>query len=179
MLSTDPMAVVRYAAFLRGVSPMNLQMSALGRCLEAAGMSRVKTVRSSGNVVFDARAASEASLERKLEKAMDQALGRSFLTFVRSVDSLQALLAADPFSKYRLAAGSKRIVTFLRNPPEAAPTLPIAADGARILCMAGREAFMAYVPGPKSAAFMALIEKTLGKEVTTRTWDTVQKVANA
>jgi uncharacterized protein (DUF1697 family) len=179
MLSTDSMAVVRYAAFLRGVSPMNLQMSALGRCLEAAGMTEVKTVRSSGNVVFNARAAREASLERKLEKAMSQALGRSFLTFVRSVDSLQALLAADPFSKFRLAAGSKRIVTFLRNPPEATPTLPIAVDGARILCVAGREAFMTYVPSPKGAAFMGLIERTLGNELTTRTWDTVRKVANS
>jgi uncharacterized protein (DUF1697 family) len=173
------MAVIRYAAFLRGVSPMNLKMSALGRCLEAAGMSAVKTVRSSGNVVFDARATSERSLERKLEKAMNQALGRSFLTFVRSVETLQELLAGDPFSRFRLATDSKRIVTFLRSPPEVAPALPLAVGGARILGIAGREAFMTYVPGPKAAAFMTLIEKTFGAEVTTRTWDTVRKVADA
>ena len=35
----------------------------------------------------------------------------------------------------------------------------------------------AYVPGAKGPVFMTLIEKTFGKDVTTRTWDTVQKVA--
>jgi uncharacterized protein (DUF1697 family) len=48
----------RYLAFLRGVSPMNAKMSELKRCFEAAGYTDVKTVLSSGNVAFDARAAS-------------------------------------------------------------------------------------------------------------------------
>ncbi len=50
-------------------------------------------------------------------------------------------------------------------------------DGARILAVQGREAFTAYVPSPKGPVFMTLIEKTFGKDVTTRTWDTVAKVA--
>lgn len=33
------------------------------------------------------------------------------------------------------------------------------------------------VPGPRGPVFMTLIEKSFGKEVTTRTWDTVAKVA--
>jgi uncharacterized protein (DUF1697 family) len=70
------MAVVRYAAFLRGVSPMNLQMSALGRCLEAAGMTEVKTVRSSGNVVFNARAAPR-SLTRAQAREGDESGARA------------------------------------------------------------------------------------------------------
>ena len=37
--------------------------------------------------------------------------------------------------------------------------------------------FSAYVPSPRGPVFMALIEKTFGKEVTTRTWETVEKVA--
>jgi hypothetical protein len=41
----------------------------------------------------------------------------------------------------------------------------------------GREVFTAYVPGPRGAVFMTLIEKTFGEEVTTRTWDTVSKIA--
>jgi hypothetical protein len=34
------------------------------------------------------------------------------------------------------------------------------------------------VRSPKGPVFMTLIEKTFGKEVTTRTWDTVKKAAN-
>jgi uncharacterized protein (DUF1697 family) len=37
----------------------------------------------------------------------------------------------------------------------------------------------AYVPGPRGPAFMRLIEKTFGQNVTTRTWETVGKILRA
>ena len=43
--------------------------------------------------------------------------------------------------------------------------------------MIDREVLTSYVPSPKGPVFMTLIEKTFGKDVTTRTWDTLQKVA--
>ena len=49
--------------------------------------------------------------------------------------------------------------------------------GARILTMKDRDIFSAYLPNPKGPVFMSLIEKTFGKDVTTRTWETVAKVA--
>ncbi|MFL5275881.1 MAG: hypothetical protein ACJ79T_05380, partial [Myxococcales bacterium] len=57
------------------------------------------------------------------------------------------------------------------------PSLPAELDGARILAIDGRNIFSAYVSSPKGPVFMTLIEKTFGKDVTTRTWDTVRKVA--
>src|SRR5678816_3988675 len=125
----------RYAALLRGVSPMNAKMPALRRAFEEAGFGEVRTVLGSGNVVFSAREASDAALERKVEAAMQKHLGRTFLTIIRSVEELQALLAAAPFAKYRLPAGPKRIVTFLREAPAREPAQLPAQDGARILLM--------------------------------------------
>ena len=167
-----------HAAFLRGVSPMNAKMPDLKRSFEAAGFDEVKTLLSSGNVVFRARAASEGALERRAEKAMNATLGRTFLTIVRSLDDLDELLASDPFASLRLAAGSKRVVTFLREPPGSKLSLPITVDGARIVALEDRAVFTAYVPSPRSAVFMTLIEKTFGEAVTTRTWDTLKKVAS-
>ena len=158
---------------------MNAKMPELKRCFEAAGFEDVKTVISSGNVVFDSRAASEASLQRKAEAAMKKHLGNAFLAIVRPVSALQEILASDPYERLRLPAGSKRIVTFLREEPEAKVKLPVVLDGARILAALGREVFSSYVPGPRGPVFMTLIEKTFGKDVTTRTWDTVKKVAGA
>ncbi len=37
--------------------------------------------------------------------------------------------------------------------------------------------FSAYLPTPKGPGFMTLIDKTFAKHVTTRTWDTIAKVA--
>jgi hypothetical protein len=52
----------------------------------------------------------------------------------------------------------------------------IELDGARILCRRGSEILSAYVPSPRGAVFMTLIENTFGEQVTTRTWETVRKV---
>jgi uncharacterized protein (DUF1697 family) len=169
----------RYAAFLRGVSPMNAKMPELKKAFEAAGFTEVKTVLSSGNVVFNAHKASEASLQRKAEAAMKQRLGQAFLTIVRPVDALRGMLASDPYREFRLAPSAKRIVTFLRDPHKSKLALPVEVESARILSQKGGEIFSAYVPTPKGAVFMTLIEKTFGKEVTTRTWETVTKVARA
>ena len=168
----------RYAAFLRGVSPMNCQMPALKRCFEAAGFSDVRTLLSSGNVVFNARAASPESLGRRAEKAMEQELGRTFETFVRPLGHLQRLVGSDPFARYRLPAAAKPLVIFLRDPaPDLA--LPIEDADASILECTGGEALAYYVPGPKGGAFMRVLERTFGKGITTRTLETVRKCAAA
>ena len=167
----------RYAAFLRAVSPMNAKMPELKKAFEAAGFEEVKTVLSSGNVVFTARAASNTSIQKKAEAAMEKRLGHSFLTIVRPVDMLRELLASDPYAPFGLPSNAKRIVTFLREAPTEKLRLPIEMHGATIHSMKGTEIFSSYLPTPKGPVFMTLIEKTFGKAVTTRTWETVRKVA--
>jgi uncharacterized protein (DUF1697 family) len=169
----------RYVALLRGVSPMNLKMPDLKRCCEDAGFGNVKTLLSSGNVVFDASVRSEATVARKLEATMAKRLGRSFQSIVRTASHLQGLIDADPWSAFELPVDAKRIVTFLPVPPETKIVLPPEKDGARMLAVQGSEVFSAYVPSPRGPVFMALIDKTFGKNVTTRTWNTVKKCASA
>ena len=158
---------------------MNAKMPALKACFEAAGFSEVRTLLSSGNVVFSARSSSSATLERRAEKAMQSELGRSFGTIVRSAEYLQQFLEAEPFSEFRLPATAKRVVTFLRNPASISLELPIERDGASILKFTGAEVLSAYVPGAKGPVFMSLLERTFGPGITTRTLDTVRKCAAA
>ena len=158
---------------------MNATMPALKRAFEAAGFTDVITVLSSGNAVFNARRSSESALQRKAEAAIRDTLGRTFLTIVRPVDMLQEMLASDPWRGCRLGPGAKRIVTFLREEPATRVVLPVEVDGARLLRLRGKELFSAYLPSPKGAVFMTLIERTFGKELTTRTADTVSRVARA
>src|SRR5262249_57221747 len=93
----------RYAALLRGVMPTNVKMPALKAAFEAAGFTDVRTVLSSGNVVFSAPAAADSSLERRAEAAMEKRLGRSFLTIVPPVDAPHAILAGDPYADVPIA----------------------------------------------------------------------------
>jgi uncharacterized protein (DUF1697 family) len=169
--------MARYAAFLRGVSPMNANMPGLKRAFELGGFTDVKTVLASGNVVFDTRMRSEEAIVRKAEAAMQEHLGRSFGTLVRPIEALRALLATDPYAPFEVSRTAKRVVTFLREEPDPTVALPAERNGARVLCVRGREAFTAYERSTEGPVFMKLIEETFGKDVTTRTWDSVAKVA--
>jgi len=116
---------------------MNAKMPALKAAFEVAGFVDVKTLLSSGNVVFSAPTASEARLQQRAEAAMMQQLGHAFLTIVRPLDALREMVASDPYGAFRLSPTAKRIVTFLREKPESKLALPIELEGARILLMRG------------------------------------------
>ena len=168
----------RHVALLRGVSPMNLKMPALKRCLEDAGFTNVRTLLSSGNVAFDSPRQSGSALARRLEAAMATSLDRSFWTVVRTTRHLQSLVDADPFAALDAPADSRKVVTFLREPIDNALRFPMEKNGAR-LAMQGLDIFTAYPPQSDHPAFMALLERTFGGAITTRTWDTVRKCAAA
>ena len=86
---------------------MNAKMPELVKAFEAAGFTDVRTVLSSGNVVFTAPAASEATLARRAEAAMTKRLGRAFPAIVRPIDALRRMLAADPYADYPRESGAK------------------------------------------------------------------------
>jgi len=152
--------------------PTNCKMPALKRAFEKAGFTNVVTVLGSGNVVFDARTTSVRALEKKAQEAS------GFPAFVRALGDLEKLLASDPYKGVPLAAQAKRIVTFVRHAPPADLELPIERDGARILRFAGGMVFSTYEPTPKGPVFMQIIGKAFGKEQTTRTWQTIEKVVS-
>lgn len=169
----------RFAAFLRGVSPMNAKMPELKAAFESAGFTNVRTLLSSGNVVFDAALTDEREIERLAEAAMHRALGSSFYTIVRGVDDLQRLLACDPYTAHGIPAEAKRVVTFMREARAPRLGLPLAQDYSSVFLHDGREVYSAYLPTGKGPIFMVLIERAFGKDVTTRTLDTVAKCAKA
>ncbi len=166
----------RYAALLRGVSPMNAKTPELRKAFESAGFEDVKTVLASGNVVFSAKAMASSTLAGRAEAAMKKTLGRSFSTIIRRIGELREVLGSNPYARFRLVRDSKRMVTFLHDALSTPIALPIERDGARILVVNGTEAFGTYRSG-RGPTFMKLIDETFGKDVTTRTWQTVEKIA--
>jgi len=166
----------RYAALLRGVSPLNAKMPELRAAFEAAGFLDVKTVLSSGNVLFGTPAGKAESLARQCEAALAAHLGRTFWTVVVPVAELRALVAADPWQAFKVPPAAKRVVSFLRETPATLPRFPVEKEGATIFALDDRIVFSAYLPHPKGPVFMTLIQKTFGEDVTTRTWDTVKRL---
>lgn len=170
--------MARYVALLRGISPLNATMAGLRAAFEAGGFGDVQTVLATGNVLFDAKKANETQLARRCEKVMEAHLGRSFFTIVRPLDDVRAMIEEDRFRAHRIRADEKRVVSFLAEAPKPVPKLPIERDDARVLAIHGLTVFSVYAPNPKAGAFMVLLERTFGKTITTRTWDTVKRIAS-
>ena len=169
----------RYVAFLRGVSPMNCRMPDLKRCFESAGFADVRTLLSSGNVAFSAKPAMVPLLEKQAEAAMQAHLGRVFQAIVRPSFHLRSLVEERPFEAFSLPSEAKPVITFLRRPFEARLNLPMEQGRASILKLAHSEVLSAYVPDENGPVFMSLLEKTFGKDITTRTLETVRKCSVA
>lgn len=148
-----------YAVFFRGVMPANPAMSndKLRATVESIGCTHVHSLLASGNLVFESTARSAAGLETKIEQALARKLGISLEAFVRARDELEALIQSDPFKGAAHGKEWYLTVTFFkdRRPP---------------LCSKLERTKM---DGPK---FMSDLEKQHGKHITTRTWNTIQKI---
>ncbi len=171
--------IIRYIAFLRGVSPLNARMPELKDCFEKAGFTDVKTVLSSGNIVFDAPAEDETELARRAEATMAKHQSRTFYTIVRPAAVLRTLIEADPLAALGLPVPAKRFVTFVSEPRAADRALPLNDNGAYILTWFGNDLLWAAVSQTPTPRLLNLIEKMFDRKVTTRTWETVKKCAHA
>ena len=102
-------------AFLRAVNlgKRRVLMSRLLSVCRGLGYADAWTHVNSGNVVFDTTGA-RASVEKAMEKALEEEFGFECTTFIRTATELAKVLEARPFP---VAAGDTHFVTFLKKVP--------------------------------------------------------------
>jgi uncharacterized protein (DUF1697 family) len=167
-------------ALLRGINigpRQRVGMPELRELMESLGHRDVETLVQSGNVVFTSRAA-PATLEKKLEQAIEQELGVDPKVVVRTRDELAAVIEANPFPDVP-DAGKNLHVTFLAGEPDAdvAKELEAADFGDDRLSIRGREIYIAYKDGMgRSELAKRLGRAKLGVAATDRNWNTVTKL---
>ena len=173
---------MRYVAFLRGVniSGRVLKMDALRAHCTAIGLTDVETVIASGNVIFSARSGSDAALAKKIEARLHEALGSPVRTFVRTEAEIAALAEYEPFSAAKRKAAKVLLVGFIDEPlvKVAEKTLLSYRCPTDDFLARGRELFwLAKVGQGQSPVFRIPMEKQLGRLITWRNMNTVQRVA--
>jgi uncharacterized protein (DUF1697 family) len=154
---------MRYVAMLRGIGPTNPNMRGekLLSVFVGLGFSNVRTVIASGNVVFDSTSKNQAALEAKIEKELPKRLGFASTTIIRSKGELEALVKKNPFKGAQHNQHSYLVVTFFRNRNQ------VRND---VLCN------VVDTRSAKTPDFMRGLEKQYGKQITTRTWATVDRI---
>lgn len=177
---------MRYAAFLRGIGPGNPNMHNSKICpvFESLGFTDVKGVLASGNIVFTAVKTNPTKLEKQIQQALTKHLGLSSKAIVRSQRSLQHIVHNNPFEGKQHSRESYLTVTFLKYPPEGSIPVPHQSENKAINVFAYdsdvRAVFsITNVTIEKGSGFMVWFEKQFSKNITTRTWLSVQRILAA
>ncbi|MFF3571509.1 DUF1697 domain-containing protein [Nocardia jiangxiensis] len=174
----------RYAALLRGITPSNPAMRGekLRGVFSGLGFESVGSVLGSGNIVFSSAESDCAALESQIQQGLSTELGIGGGTLIRTRGELQALIESDPFSGLTHSRETYLMVTFLKdadNPGLGAEPPPHLADQVKILGYDEQvRAILAVMDNstPGTPNHMVWLDKTFGKQVTTRTWATVHKI---
>ena len=170
-------------ALLRGVNlgpHRRIKMEPLREVYESAGLTEVRTLLQSGNVVFQTKSRELQRLTVRLEAAFEAKFGFHSDVFLRSADELREVASACPFNGREGCDPARLAVTFLAAPPDKAGRAKLAAiQGIAEELHAGtRELYIYYPNGmarPQLTA--AMLNSALGKiSTTTRNWNTVTKL---
>lgn len=164
------------AALLRGVNlgKRKVIMSELREVCEAAGFTEVRTLLASGNLIVKSKL-SGAKLEAKLEQVILDGLGLKTDVFVRDVDQLEAIIAANPFKAFTKANSTFMVVNFMRGAASKAEM-----EAMEKTSLTGEEISQGkdclYIKFPNGQGPSKLKLPKLG---TARNWNTVSKLAAA
>jgi uncharacterized protein (DUF1697 family) len=170
-----------YVALLRGIGPGNPNMrnEKLRGVFENLGFGNVRTVISSGNVLFDSSSSAVRALETQIEEAISDQLGFTSTTIIRSRKQIQALVDRDPFGAVEHTNKTHLNVTFLKRKPKKAWRFPYRPKDRdyTVLDIYDRDICSVIdLTSARTPDLMAWLEKEFGKEITTRTFNSVGRI---
>lgn len=173
---------LRYVAFLRGINvggSKKVPMKDLKEAFESLGLSNVRTLLASGNVIFDSPIESPARLQDDIENKLNEAFGFPVKTIVKNLRDIQKLVALAPFKDIKVTKNMRLFVTILPERPDKRLKVPYETpDGSfRILKVTDDAVFSIFtIMETRWATGVNIIEKQFGKDVTTRNWNTILKI---
>jgi uncharacterized protein (DUF1697 family) len=153
-------------------------MNVLRQAFESLGFSGVATVLGSGNVVFETRAKDVGTLEKKIERRLQQALGYTVPVFIRTHAELKEMAALQPFESSEIQGADVNIILLADDLDERSKTKLLAltteTDGFRVH---GREIYWWRRKKPGISLFSTVpLAKVLCVPFTIRSTNTIRKL---
>lgn len=170
-----------YAAFLRGMNlgKRRITNDELCGAFAAIGLQDARSFRASGNVVFTAPRAKQATLAARIEEGLARELGYPVPTYVRTAGEMRAIAAARPFTDAQVARSKGKLqVGLLAAAPGAAArrrVLALSCDDDQ-LALEGSELYWLPRAGlSESELDLRAIAGLIG-DMTVRTMGTLQQM---
>lgn len=172
---------MQYVALLRGITPGNPSMrnEKLRTVFEEIGFTNVKTVISSGNVLFETDNKDAGALEKAIEKALLKQLGFHSTTIVRSRLELQKIVDQNPFENDNHTSKNYLTLTFIKRKARFPYELPYTPEGKSYTFVNFIDNTVFSVvdtTAAKTPDLMTWLEKQFTKDITTRTWKTILRI---
>jgi len=178
--------MIKYVAFLRGINVGGhkaVKMEELKKAFESLGFENVKTLLASGNVLFAAPHASASTLTKKVEEKLEKTFGHEIGVLIRKIEELQRLAEANPFTGVKVTPQTRLYVTFLSEKPRRGLKIPYESPDKnfKIIRATGSEvcSVLTLSPNSRTVDLMSILEKEFGRKVTTRNWNTIEKILKA
>jgi uncharacterized protein (DUF1697 family) len=172
-----------YVLFLRGINVgghKKVPMADLRALLAELGFENVGTILASGNAWFEAQDQTEAELLDVIMPAFEKRFGFKVAMMIFLGDMVKRWFESSPFAGFELDKSLRGYVTFVEAGVKAPWSLPHdALDGhLKILNQQGRAVFSVIDHSAKvgSPDAMKVWEEALGKNITTRTWATMERI---
>ncbi|MFO0883975.1 MAG: DUF1697 domain-containing protein [Pirellulales bacterium] len=172
----------QYVAFLRAINVggHNVKMDALCTLFEELGHSEVESFIASGNILFQSSSKSRKSLEDKIEKHLEAALGYEVATFIRTASEIAEIASHPPVPARDAEKAGALNVALLKSPltDTASKTLQsLESNIDRLISHQSEVYWLCQVKQSESKFSNALFERKLKVPATFRSLSTMQRLA--
>ena len=153
-------------------------MSVLRQAFESLGFSGVATLLGSGNVVFETRAKVVRTLEKRIERRLQQALGYNVPVFIRTHAELKEIAALEPFESSEIHGADVNIILLADNLDENSKAKLVALrTGTDGFLVDGREIYWWRRKKPGTSLFSTVpLGNVLRLPFTIRSTNTIRKL---
>lgn len=174
---------MEYVTFLLGINVGRriVKMATLAALMESLGYKDVRTFLASGNVRFSAGKTTPEALVKKIEPALKKKFGFDIGVIVRTVGELEKMQKANPFKDVKVTPQTRRYVTFLAEKPLSPLKAGRVTEEFSILKVTASEVYSWLEINLKMQTpdIMKLLGKSYGKKITTRNWNTIERIIDA
>lgn len=171
-----------YLAFLRGINVgghHKVPMAELRKELEKLNLSKVVTLLNSGNVIFDTNTKDVNLLKHTISKQLEDTFGFPIPIMLRDSTRINQLLKSDPFKSITITSDIRLYVSFLRKDTPLKLELPWTNEDESFKILDHSDDTLISVLDlsiTKTPKGMEILEKLVGKDITTRNWNTLKRI---
>jgi len=173
----------KLVGFLRGINVgghHKVPMAELKSLLNQLGFENVITILNSGNIVFETKKKGFNALEHQIEKALTDTFGFPIPVILIPQNQINELVNEDPFANIEVHKNIRLYISFLKEIATNKLKLPYISNDKAFTIVDVREKFIVSfldITTSNTPKGMEDLEKLFGKNITTRNWNTVKKLA--